>query len=140
MSELLGACLVLKIFLMLHQFFMRMNLSEAPFTYGIHAGPRDFFIFIHMTATLGINNRVSDTLGINVELKITSQVNNLINQILSFLENGGSSAVKTLNQTSFHMRRMARLEVEVSASVGGFGRQSRPLPDDHNIQNVIRTV
>jgi hypothetical protein len=37
-----------------------------------------------MTATLGINDRVSETLGITIELKIMSQVANFINQILLF--------------------------------------------------------
>jgi hypothetical protein len=32
---------------------------------------------------------------------------------------GGGSLVKTLNQTSFHMWWMVRVEAEVSASVGG---------------------
>jgi hypothetical protein len=40
--------------------------------------------------------------------------------VLSFLAYGGSSIVKTLNQTYFHMQWMVRVEVEISASVGGF--------------------
>jgi hypothetical protein len=39
---------------------------------------------------------------------------------LSFLAYGGSSIVKTLDQTSFHMWWMVGVEVEVLASVGGF--------------------
>jgi hypothetical protein len=39
---------------------------------------------------------------------------------LSFLAYGGSSIVKTLNQTLFHMWWMVRFEVEISAIVGGF--------------------
>jgi hypothetical protein len=46
--------------------------------------------------------------------------------------------VKTLNQTSLHMRRMVRVEVKVSASVDGFSvnfhGQCRLFPDDKNIQ------
>jgi hypothetical protein len=59
-------------------------------------------------------------LGIAVELEITSQVADFFNQIISFLAYGGSSIVKTLNQTSFHFRRMVGVEVQVSASVGWF--------------------
>jgi hypothetical protein len=54
----------------------------------------------------------------------------------------GSSLVKTLNYTSFHMWRMVRVEVEISASVGGspvdFGDQCRLYPDDENIQKRNR--
>jgi hypothetical protein len=59
-------------------------------------------------------------LGITAELEITSQAADFFNQILSFLAYGGSSIMKILNQTSFHMWRMVRVEVEVSASMGGF--------------------
>jgi hypothetical protein len=48
-----------------------------------------------MTATLGINDRANETLGISNELKITSQAANFIKQILFFLALGGSSIVKT---------------------------------------------
>jgi hypothetical protein len=54
-----------------------------------------------MTVTLGINDRVNETLGINAELEITSQAPDFFNHILSFLAYDGSSHVKTLNQTSF---------------------------------------
>jgi hypothetical protein len=50
-----------------------------------------------MTATLGIDGRVNETLGITIELKITLQVAYFIEQIMSFLAYGGSSIVKTLN-------------------------------------------
>jgi hypothetical protein len=70
---------------------------------------------IQTTATLGINDRVSETMEIVVELQITSQAPEFFNQILSFLAYGGSSTVKTLV-----IRRMVRAEVEISASVGGF--------------------
>jgi secreted protein with Ig-like and vWFA domain len=42
--------------------------------WNIHS-PEALF-FIKMTAALGINDRVTETLGITVELKITSQVAN----------------------------------------------------------------
>jgi hypothetical protein len=66
------------------------------------------------------------------------------NQILLFLAYGGNSIVKTLNQVSFHMGRMVRFEVEISASVGGFpvdlcGQCCR-LPDDQDIQKGNCTV
>jgi hypothetical protein len=57
---------------------------------------------------------------ITVELEITSQATDFFSQISSFLAYGGSSIVKTLDQTSFHMWRMVRVEVQVSACVGGF--------------------
>jgi hypothetical protein len=80
----------------------------------------EVLLFIQMTATLGINDRVNETLRITVELEITSQAADFFNQILLFLAYGGSSIVKTLNQTFFHMQRMVRVEVEILASVGGF--------------------
>jgi hypothetical protein len=58
-------------------------------------------------------------LGITIELEITSQAADLFHQILSFLAYGGNSMVKVLNQTSFRMWRMVRVEGEISASVGG---------------------
>jgi hypothetical protein len=97
-----------------------------------------------MTAALGINDRVNGTLGITVELEITSQVADVFSQILSFLAYGGSSIVKTLNQTSFHMRLMVRVEVGISTSVGGFpidfSGQCHLFPDDQNIRNGSLTV
>jgi hypothetical protein len=96
-----------------------LNFSETPFTYDIHRAQR-LLLFIQTTVSLGINDQVNETLGITVELEISSQAADFFNQILSFLANGGSSFVKTLNQTSFHMWRMVRVKVEVSASVGGF--------------------
>jgi hypothetical protein len=105
------------------------NVISIPYTFelpwnnlhirDIHRAQR-LFLFIQTTATLGINDRVNETLGITVELKITSQVADFINQILSYFAYGGSSIAKTLNETSFNMLRMVRAEVEVSASVGRF--------------------
>jgi hypothetical protein len=66
----------------------------------IHKAHR-LLLFIQTTATLGINKRVNEALEISAELKITSKAANFIKQIL-FLTCGGSSLVKTLNQTSFH--------------------------------------
>jgi hypothetical protein len=57
-------------------------------------------LFIQTTYTLGINDRVRETLGITVEQKIMFQATNFINQIL-FFACGESSIVTTLNQTSF---------------------------------------
>jgi hypothetical protein len=61
-----------------------------------HTQSQEVFPLIQMTATLGINNQVSENLGITIKLKITSQVTNFIKQIFSFLACGGS-IVKTLN-------------------------------------------
>jgi hypothetical protein len=80
---------------------------------------REAFALIKTAASLGINDRVNGTLGITVELEITYQATDFFYQILS-LAQGGSSVVKTLNQTSFHMQRMVRFEFDISASVGGF--------------------
>jgi hypothetical protein len=73
------------------------------------------FLFIWMTATLGINDQVNET-----EMKTTSQVTNFIKQTLSFLAYDGRSTVKPQNYFSFDMWRMIRFEVEISVSVGGF--------------------
>jgi hypothetical protein len=109
----------------------------------IHRALR-IFLFIQTTATLSINDRVNETYGITVELKIISRAADFIKQILSCLTYGGSSIVMTLNQTSFHMRRMVRVEVELSASVGGFlvhfCGQWRPFPNDQNIQERNHTL
>jgi hypothetical protein len=75
-------------------------------------------LFIQTTAALGINDRVNETFGITVELEVTTQAADFFNQILSFLACGGSSVVRTPIQTSLHMRRMVRVEVEISTSVG----------------------
>jgi hypothetical protein len=59
---------------MLYQFRIHFNICETPFTYGLYTVQR-LFLFIRPTATLGINNQVSESLGITVELKIMSQAN-----------------------------------------------------------------
>jgi hypothetical protein len=81
---------------------------------------------------------------ITVELEITPQTPDFLSQILSFLAYGGSSVVKTLNQTSFHIRRMIRVEAEISANVGwvsvSFGGQCRLFPDEQNMQKENLTT
>jgi hypothetical protein len=62
----------------------------------MHRAQRIFFCIL-MTATLGIDGRVNETLGITVELKITLQVAYFIERIVSFLACSGSCIVKTLN-------------------------------------------
>jgi hypothetical protein len=116
MNTLLRVSLALKIVL-IYRFRIRLNFSEIPFTCEIYREPRGFCSLFRGLLTLGINNRVNETLVITVELEITSQVADFFNHILSFLAYGGSSIVKTLDQTSLHMRRMAEVEVQVSASV-----------------------
>jgi hypothetical protein len=74
---------------------------------------------------------VNETLGTTAEVKITSQATNFIKQIFSFLAYGGSCIVKTLNQTSFHMRQMVRFDVEILASVGGWSSAQRLSPRFH---------
>jgi hypothetical protein len=85
-----------------------------------------------------INDRFNETLGTTTELKITSQAADFINQILLLLTYVASSTVKSQNQTSFHMRWMVGVEVEISASVDGFpvdfDGQRHPFSDDDNIQ------
>jgi hypothetical protein len=50
---------------------------------------QSLFLFALKTDTLGINNRVNETLGITVKLKTTSEPTNSITQIiLIFLSNG----------------------------------------------------
>jgi hypothetical protein len=59
--------------------------------------PESFLLFfILTTATLGINDRVNEALGITVEPEIASQAADFFIQILSFLAYGGNSIVKTL--------------------------------------------
>jgi hypothetical protein len=60
----------------------------------IHQAKRFFLFFLTSTA-LGPDNRVNNTLGITTELKITSQVVYLNQQVLSFLAYGESSIMKT---------------------------------------------
>jgi hypothetical protein len=48
-----------------------------------------------MTSVLGVNERVSGTLGITVKMTITSDATNFIKYILAFLAYGESSFVKT---------------------------------------------
>lgn len=54
------------------------------------------------------------------------------------------AVLRRLNQTSFHMRWMVRVDVEVLASVGGFpedfGGQGHLFPDDQNIKKGNHTV
>jgi hypothetical protein len=50
-----------------------LKLLCPPFTYGIYIEPRGFSCF-STTAALGINDRVNETLGIAVQLKIMSEV------------------------------------------------------------------
>jgi hypothetical protein len=85
----------------------------------IHRAQR-LLLFIQTTATLVINDQFNETLGITVQLDITSQTSDFFNQILLFLAYGGSSIVKTLNEASFHMRQVVGIKVEVLVSVGGF--------------------
>jgi hypothetical protein len=72
-----------------------------------------------MIATLGNNDQVSETVGITIKLKITSQAANFIKQIFLSLAYSRSSIVKALNQTSLHMWQVVRFEVEILANVGG---------------------
>jgi hypothetical protein len=59
-------------------------------------------------------------LGITAELKITSQAADFIKQILSFSAYGGSCVVKTLNQTSLHMRGWLDLKLRYWPGWVGF--------------------
>jgi hypothetical protein len=144
MNEHLRVCLDSKIILMLNQFPMHLNFSETPFTHGIYARVQRLLLFIQATVTLGINDWVNETFWITIELEITSQAADFIKQVLSFLTYGGSSTVKTLNQTSFYVRWMVRIEVEILFSVGellvNFGGQCRLIPGHQNIQKGNWTV
>jgi hypothetical protein len=74
--------------------------DSIPYTFEILLNILDVwerFLFILKTVTFGFNNRVNESLGIAVELLITSHVTNFIEQILSFLAYGGNSTVKTQN-------------------------------------------
>jgi hypothetical protein len=110
-SELLRECLDLKIFPILHRFSIHLNFCETALTCWIYTEPRGSSSILGRLL-LGISDRVNETLGITIELKITSQASNFINQILSFLAYGGSSIVKILNQTSFYMQQMLDLKMK----------------------------
>jgi hypothetical protein len=88
------------------------------------------------------SNRVSETLGITGEMKTMSQATNFFNQILSFLAYGASPIVATLELYIFHLQRLVRFEIDVSASAGGFsvdfGGQCHFFPDDQNVQKRNR--
>jgi hypothetical protein len=87
---------------------------------------------------------MTNSMKLTTELDITPQAANFIKQILLLLAYGGNSIVNTVNQTSFHMWQMVRLEVEILTSVGGFpvdfGGQCHLFPDDQNIQTGNHTV
>jgi hypothetical protein len=76
--------------LTLQQFWNTLHIWD------IHRAKR-LFLFIRTTATLGINNRVNETLGISIELKFTSQATNFVKEISWLMAYGRSSVVKTLN-------------------------------------------
>jgi hypothetical protein len=68
------------------------------------------FLFGQTSAAHGVNNRVNGTVGITIKLIIAPDAANFITQILTTLAYSESSFVNTLNLTSFHMRRMVRIE------------------------------
>jgi hypothetical protein len=81
------------------------NIISFPYTFELLWNTRHiwdihsqdvFPLYLDDLYTFRINNRVSETLGITVEMKSTYQVAKFIKQILSFLTYGGSSIVKTL--------------------------------------------
>jgi hypothetical protein len=61
--------------------------------YGIHRQPRGCPLYSE-TATLSINDRVYETLGITIELKMASEAINFIKQVSSTLAYGENSVVK----------------------------------------------
>jgi hypothetical protein len=56
-------------------------LRNALHIWDVHRAQR-LLLFIQTTATLGVNDQVNETLGITVELEITSQAANFFNLIL----------------------------------------------------------
>lgn len=73
---------------------------KHPSHMGYTDSPENLF-FIKTTATPEFNDRVNETLDVTLEQEFTSQIANFMKQILSFLAQGRSSIVTTLNQTSF---------------------------------------
>jgi hypothetical protein len=110
--------------------------------WNIYRAQRLFLRF--WTAALGVNDRVNETLGIAVQLKVMSEVVDLLGQILSVLAYGGRSVVETLNQSSFHMGRVLRFEYEIPTSMSGIFvylcDQCCLFSDHHNIQKGNRIV
>jgi hypothetical protein len=61
------------------------------YMWDIHRVQR-LLLFIQIIATLGINDQVNESLGITVQLEITSQAADFFNQILSFFAYGEALA------------------------------------------------
>jgi hypothetical protein len=97
--------------------------------------PRDF--------TSLLTNRVNETSGKTFQLKIASETADFFTRAMAFLVYGGSSSVRTLNYTSFHMLWVVRIKVDMLALVFRFsvesGGQCR-LFTYHKIQENGRTV
>lgn len=55
-----------------------------------------------------------------IQLKIASETTDFSVPILAFFAFGGTSFVKTLNETSFHMQSMVRFEGEILPVWVGF--------------------
>jgi hypothetical protein len=84
LSVLLRTCVVLKIILMLNRFHFHLILWNGLHISGIQRA-QCLFVFIPATAGLRINDRINDTFGVIVELKITSLGADIFKMILSFL-------------------------------------------------------
>jgi hypothetical protein len=114
--------------------FLRNTLK-----YGIYTEPRGFSSFFLTTTALGPDNRVNKTLGIATELKITSQVVYCNQQVSSFLAYGGSFIMKTVNNSSFDMWRVVRIEVKILANTltSGTPLAVRIWEHRHNLKEGI---
>jgi hypothetical protein len=58
-------------------------LRNTLHVWDIHRTQR-LLLFTQTTATIGVNDRVNETLGVTIELEISSQAADFFNQILSF--------------------------------------------------------
>jgi hypothetical protein len=96
-----------------------------------------FFLFAWTIATPGVNKWANEALVIIFMLKIVSQAETLIKQILSFLARGGSYFIKAMNQKSFQMRRIFRIEVEILVSVDRFSEDFGGSANIGTISNRI---
>jgi hypothetical protein len=92
--------------------------------------------FIQMTSIPGINDGVSETLGIIVELNITSQITNFIEQILSLLACSEALLCRLRMKCLFTCGRWLDLKLRYQPMLVGlmyFCCQCCLFPDDQNI-------
>jgi hypothetical protein len=79
--KILNVCLVLKIALMSYRFLTCLNFSEHSSHVEYTQSP-EVFLFARTTVAHGVNNRVNETSGIIVKLKITPEAKTKLNSVV----------------------------------------------------------